>query len=120
MVDNDILITYYNRTHKNDFAVVVFTKNEDSRAIDTPFVAWRVLKAQTSAAFVYPVDVGVGATWKADGVKSTAGPFESSLGATWSIKQATPETSPQLDQGKSSCCYKLHFFEYCLHHQTAE
>ena len=99
-INSDIPITYYNQTGQNNFEVVVFTKNENPSAIDTPFVAWRVLKAQTSAQFVYPVNVAVGATWTDGGVTSSAGPIVSSLGATWVLTQKTSESPPNLKDGK--------------------
>ena len=105
-INSDIPITYYNQTGQNNFEVVVFTHNENPNAIDTPFVAWKVLKAQTAAQFVYPVDVGVGATWTESGIKSFAGPFDTTLGATWRLTQQTPQSPPNLTDGKflySSC-----------------
>ena len=41
---SDIPITILNATGKNDFMIVVFTKNADVNAIETPFVAWHTIK----------------------------------------------------------------------------
>ena len=41
---NDIPITVFNCTGRNDFMIVIFTKNEDPNALDTPFVAWHTIK----------------------------------------------------------------------------
>ena len=98
---NDIPITYVNKTKQNDFMVVVFTKNEDTNAIDTPFVAWQTLKAQTSASFTYPVDAAVGAEWRIGEVTLHSGPFSANIGTTWTFKQDHIFDSPTLDQGKS-------------------
>lgn len=98
---SDISITYKNNTKQNDFEVVVFTKNENPNAIDTPFVAWKVLKAQTSADFVYPADVSVGASWKSSGgVTNFAGPLLAKLGSTWELTMPTPSSSPTLAASK--------------------
>ncbi len=103
MATAPIPITYRNNTGRNDFEVVVFTQNENPNAIDTPFVAWKVLKAQTSAQFVYPVEVAVGATWSKDGVTNFAGPFSANLGSTWRLTMDTPDSSPDLVDGKLLC-----------------
>ena len=100
---NDIPITYINATGRNDFMVVVFTKNENTNAIDTPFVAWQTLKAQTSASFSYPVDAAVGAEWKIGEVTLRSGPFPANLGTTWTFRQDHIEDSPTLEQSKSYC-----------------
>ena len=100
---NDILITYINDTGRNDFMVVVFTKNENTNAIDTPFVAWQTLKAQTSASFCYPVDAAVGAEWKIGEVTLRSGPFPANLGTTWTFRQDHIEDSPTLAQGLVEC-----------------
>ena len=94
---HDVPISYINNTGRNDFALVVFTKNEDRNAIDTPFVAWRTLKAQSSATFAYPVRGSVAAIWKFSGVECTAGPFPAERGSTWVVR--TVGGSPFLSQG---------------------
>ena len=99
MAINDIQITYVNKTDRNDFMVVVFTKNEDVNAIDTPFVAWQTLKAQSSATFYYPVNTSVGAQGTIGNVVFRAGPFSAPLGSTWVFKQDHVEDSPTLEQG---------------------
>lgn len=99
---NDIPITYINETEMNNFMVVVFTKNEDTNAIDTPFVAWQTLKAQTSAKFSYPVNAAVGAEWKIGEVILRSGPFPATPGSTWKFTQAHFDDSPNLEQGTIS------------------
>lgn len=100
-IHNDIPITYINKTGHNDFIVVVFTKNQTVNAFDTPFVAWRTIKAQSSATFCYPVNTSVGAYWTVGNVKFHAGPFNARLGSTWVFKQDYKEDSPTLEQGTS-------------------
>ena len=97
---NDIPILYRNRTGMNNFMVVVFTKNEDVNAIDTPFVAWHTLKAQTSASFSYPVDAAVGAYWESNGVICRSGPFDCTMGSTWEMRMATLDSSPNMTESK--------------------
>ena len=124
---HDINVKYINSTGQNNFMVVVFTKNENVNAINTPFVAWHTLKAQSSSSFVYPVQAAVAAYWEyPSGVKNTAGPFDSDLGSTWTMSTLTMESSPNLKQGIP---YKvlilgmnqgdlfLHFFQIWLHKQ---
>lgn len=96
---HDINVKYINSTGQNNFMVVVFTKNENVNAINTPFVAWHTLKAQSSSSFVYPVQAAVAAYWEyPSGVKNTAGPFDSDLGSTWTMSTLTMESSPNLKQ----------------------
>ena len=80
--------------------VVVFTKNEDPNAIDTPFVAWNTLKAQTSSEFTYPVNVAVGAQWIKDRVICRSGPFSAAPGSTWEMNMPDPQSSPHMLESK--------------------
>ena len=97
----NIPVTYLNKTGQIDFRVVVFTKNENPNAIDTPFVAWQTLKAQTSASFVYPVDTAVGAEWIENDLLVRSGPFSTNLGATWKLCQAEQDGTPVLEEGET-------------------
>lgn len=90
---------YLNKTGRNDFAVAVFAKNEDLNAVDTPFVAWQLLRAQTSAKFVYPVQVCVGAYWESDGVSVHSGPLPAAAGSTWVFNCPTQESVGTLEEG---------------------
>lgn len=122
---NDIPILYYNCTGRNDFMVVIFTKNEDTNAIDTPFVAWHTLKAQSSASFVFPVTVQVGAYWSIDNIMDysamceclegdckekdsvtyQAGPFDAVPGTTFRMKMPFTDSSPTMEQGTHAHSY---------------
>ena len=83
----DIPIKYVNATTSTDFEVVVFTKNFSTNTPQVYYVAWQILRAQTSAQFIYPVTTAVGATYHTGGQLVTAGPFPAELGSTWEITQ---------------------------------
>ena len=97
---DDIEVTYINATGHNDFILLVFTKNEDANAMETPFVAWQKIQAQTSATFWYPLDAAVGAQWESAGALIKAGPFPARLGTTWYLSSFMKEDSPNLTQGR--------------------
>ena len=104
-MSNDIQVTYVNATGHNDFILVVFTKNEDVNAIDTPFVAWQKIQAQTSATFHYPLAAAVGAHWETGGALIRAGPFEARMGTTWKLSSYMREDSPNLAEGMRTCMW---------------
>ena len=96
---NDIPILYRNKTGRDDFTVVVFTKNEIDAP--SPVVVWRTLKSQTSTEFIYPAEVAVGAQWTDSGsVQYRAGPFPATPGSTWKMTMPTPAEPPELSEGK--------------------
>ena len=97
---HDVEITYLNKTGRNDFALLVFTKNEDANASESPYVAWRIIKAQSSATFKYSLDAAVGAYWETGGALIRAGPFSATVGSTWSIRADRPNDSPHLEPGR--------------------
>ena len=97
---NDIKVTYINATGHNDFMLLVFTKNEDVNAIESPYVAWHKIQAQSSATFWYPVNASVGAHWESGGALIRAGPFPAMLGTTWYLTSYHKEDSPNLAQGR--------------------
>ena len=94
----DIPIKYVNDTKATDFEVVVFTKNFNVNTPMVYYVAWQVLRGQSSKDFIYPVSMGVGATYEDHG-RVSAGPFPSELGSTWLITQDTPSSTAVLSKG---------------------
>ena len=94
----DIPIKYINATVSTDFEVVVFTKNYNVNTPQVYYVAWQILRAQTSAQFVYPVSTAVGATYHTGGQLITAGPFPAQLGSTWEITQDSINATAVLKQ----------------------
>ena len=97
-MSTDISIKYVNATQSTDFEVVVFTKNFSTNTPNTVYAAWMVLRAQTSSQFVYPVSMGVGATYQSSGQLISAGPFDAPLGSTWTITQAAADDTAVLEQ----------------------
>lgn len=96
----DIPIKFINETGETDFTVVVFMKNEDPNASATPFVAWRTIRTQTSAAFTYPSQSEVGAIYFEGDMKMTAGPYPALPGSTWEFAQESEADTPTLIEGK--------------------
>lgn len=97
---DDIPIKYINNTKNTDFEVMVFTKNYSTRTPRVYYVAWQVLRGQTSVEFKYPVNIAVGATYSSNGLQVVAGPFESDLGSSWRITQEKPTDTAVLKQSK--------------------
>ena len=93
-----IPIKYINSTGNVDFEVVVFTKNYSTDTPKTYYVAWHVLKAQTSSEFVYPVEIEIGASYHFDDQLITAGPFGAKLGSSWLITQDTSSETATLKE----------------------
>ena len=96
----DIPIKFVNKTGENDYTVVVFLRNESPNAVDTPFVAWHVIRTQTSALFSYPIQSEVGAIYDEDGMKMRAGPLPAFPGSTWDFIQENKQSTPTLKEGK--------------------
>ena len=96
----DIPIKYINATSNVDFEVVVFTKNFSTNTPKTYYVAWQLLRGQTSVQFVYPVAMAVGATYSQGGQYITAGPFKAKLGSTWEITQESANATAVLKESK--------------------
>lgn len=86
-------------TGKWDFQVLVFTKNYTPNTPKTYYAAWEVLNAQTETDFVYPVDVGVGATYQDGDQEVASGPFTANLGSTWRIIKESPKDTAELLEG---------------------
>ena len=99
-ISNEIRVKYVNNTGSTNIQVVVFTKNFSLNTPTTYYSAWLVLKAQSQASFVYPVEIGVGASYEQDGQTVIAGPFPANLGSTWCIKQNTPSDTVVLAEGR--------------------
>ena len=97
-------ITYINDTGRDDFSVYV-SGMPYVASDSTNFVAWQTLRAQSSAAFLFPASNGVGLVW--EGV--TYGPVLTPPSATWEV--IVKEMEPVLQQGtiyiqlNSSYCY---------------
>lgn len=100
MMPGDIPIKFINETGETSFTVVVFMKNEDPNASETPFVAWRTIRTQTSAAFTYPSQAEVGAMYFEEGMKMAAGPFPALPGSTWNFIQESENDTPTLIEGE--------------------
>lgn len=86
-MDDTINVKYINNTGRSDFEVMVFTKNFSTRTPKIYYVAWHVLRGQTSVAFQYPVHLAVGATYQSERLKISSGPFVADLGSSWKIVQ---------------------------------
>ena len=87
MSDSSITVKYINATNDTEFQVCIFAKNFSTNTPRGVYIAWQVLKAQTSVSFTYPETLAVGATYKVQGQEITAGPFPANLGSTWEITQ---------------------------------
>ena len=88
-----VSITYVNDTGREDFAVYVsgmpYVTSDSSS-----FVAWQTLRAQSTAAFLFPATAGVGLVW--EGV--TYGPKITPSTATWEVT-TTRDMEPVFQQG---------------------
>ena len=98
----DIPIKYINATTRTDFDVVVFTKNFSVNTPKAYYCAWQVLKTQTNAHFVYPVDVAVGATYTSGGQQIIIGPYEAEPGSTWEISQESATDTAVVKKSKTN------------------
>lgn len=94
-----IPIKYVNNTKNTDFEVMVFTKNYSTRTPKIYYVAWQVLRGQTSVEFKYPMHLAVGATYSSNGLQIVAGPFDATLGSSWRITQEKANDTAFLKQG---------------------
>ena len=88
-----VSITYVNDTGRDDFSVYVSAM--PYVATDpTNFIAWQTLRSQATAAFLFPVPVGLGLVW--EGV--TYGPKQTASVATWEVT-TTRDMEPVFQQG---------------------
>ena len=100
MSHNQIDIKYVNNTGKTDFDVMVFTKNYSTRTPNIYYVAWQILRGQTSVYFSYPLDtVQVGASYHQHGQIINSGPFHADIGSSWKITQPKRTSTAILEQG---------------------
>ena len=97
-MNTDIPVKYINKTKSADFETVVFTKNYSTNTPNTYYVAWQILRGQSSVSFVFPEEVSVGASYSSGGQQITAGPFKASLGSTWEITQEMKTDTAVLTQ----------------------
>lgn len=89
-VDDDersISVRYINNTGNVDFEVMVFTRNFNTKTPKIFYVAWQVLRAQSSVDFSFSNKLQVGAFYKDEGQTVRAGPFTADGGSTWRIVQ---------------------------------
>lgn len=101
MASDKIDIKYLNKTGNTDFEVMVFTKNYSTRTPKTYYVAWEILRGQTSVQFKYPVStVAVGAFYEENGLKIVSGPFDAQLGSSWRIIQDKKRNTAVLQRSK--------------------
>ncbi len=95
----DVAVKYINSTNNTEFSVIVSTINYSNDAQNDTLDAWKVLKAQTSSQFVYPVALSVAASYRSEGQLITAGPFPADPGSTWNILQELQTDTAVLSQG---------------------
>ncbi len=112
---DDIPIKYINNTRNTDFEVMVFTKNYSTRTPKVYYVAWQVLRGQTSVEFKYPVSISVGATYYSSGLQVVAGPFGSDLGSSWRITQDKPVDTAVLKQSKAKKSSKCNMYSSVIY-----
>ena len=97
---SSVPIVYFNKTNCVDFDVIVFTQGESTHTVRSPYVAWQVLRGQSSVTFLYPKDVQVGATYQQQDQMVTAGPFCTEEGSTWEIVQNKISDTAEIQEGK--------------------
>ena len=100
IMTSTINVKYVNNTGNTDFEVMVFTKNYSTRTPKTYYVAWHVLRGQTSVTFQYPVHLAVGSTYQEHGLKIISGPFGAELGSSWRITQPKSNSTAVLEPSK--------------------
>ncbi len=95
----DISIKFINGTGKVDFDVVIFSKTFSNNAVPM-FVAWQILRCQTSVCLIYPHSVEVGSSFNHGIQFVNCGPFDTQVGSTWEIRQESKGSIPLLTQSK--------------------
>lgn len=95
----DIPIKFINATGKVDFDVIVFAKTFSNSAAPL-FVAWQILRCQTSVRLLYPRSVEVGSSFTHGIQFVSCGPFKTQVGTTWEIRQGSKVSVPILTQSK--------------------
>ena len=98
--NEQIPITYINKTGSIDFDVVVFMHNS-SNSVEDICVPWQILRAQSSVTFTYPAGMQVGATYIMNEQLVSAGTFNAKNGTTWEILQENTLFTPHLKQGNA-------------------
>jgi hypothetical protein len=106
-IHKGIPIKYINATNEVDFDVVVFTKNyftspETAELYHSAdyYVAWQILRGQTSVSSIFPEGIEVGSTYNNNCQWISCGPFKAKLGSTWEMRQDTRDSTPVLEQGE--------------------
>jgi len=113
MSKNKIDIKYVNNTGNTDFEVMVFTKNYSTRTPKTYYVAWQILRGQSSVYFSYPLDtIEVGASYHNSGQKINSGPFLADMGSSWTITQPMRTSTAILAPGMYQYKLPLHVHRY--------
>ena len=95
-------ITYVNDTGREDFSVYVSGMPYVSSS-SAGFFAWLTLRAQSSAAFLFPASSGVGFVW--EGV--TYGPAATPPSATWEVVEKA-DMDLTLQQGRTMSVLYFH------------
>lgn len=95
----DIPIKFINTTGKVDFDIVLFTKTFSNNSVPV-FVAWQILRCQTSVSLIYPHSVEVGSSFTHGIQLVSCGPFNAEVGTTWEIRQESKASSPMLIESK--------------------
>ena len=82
-----IPIKFINNTGKTDRDVIIFSKTPNHS--EPVYVAWQILRCQTSVDLMYPFGFQVGTSYT-KGIQSVnCGPFDAELGSTWEMRQHT-------------------------------
>ncbi len=106
---SSVPIIYHNKTNCVDFEVIVFASRQTSHIVSSPYVAWQVLRGQSSVSFIYPLDIQVGASYTHADQQVTAGPFCTYQGSTWEIVQNNSADTAELKEGNiflhCFCCH---------------
>ena len=100
--DNSIPVRYINKTGHVDFEVMVFTQNYNTKIPNIYYVAWQVLKAQSSVDFTFSSKIQVGAFYRTKGQTVRAGPFDAEPGSTWRIVQNEMQDTATLEKSMNS------------------
>ena len=94
-----IPIKFINNTGNTDRDVIIFSKNLPNES-EPVYVAWQILRCQTSVDLLYPLGFQVG-TCYTKGIQSVnCGPFDAVLGSIWEMRQQSQASVPLLIESK--------------------
>jgi len=98
-VSEGVPIKFINNTGNTDRDVIVFSKNLPNES-EPVYVAWQILRCQTSVDLLYPLSFQVG-TCYTKGIQSVhCGPFDAGLGSIWEMRQQSQASVPLLVESK--------------------